>query len=316
MKKLKVLFIGTGEFAIQPLQELLQSGLVELVGVVTQPDKPVGRKQELKGGPVKQFLLQLNEGGDFQIYQPEKLKESAEEILNESSPDLIVVAAYGQMVPDLMLDTPEYGAWNLHGSLLPELRGAVPVQMAILQGLTETGVTLQQMVKELDAGDILLQESVQIDARETTESLMGLLSTLAMKLLIQGLEQLLKGSLGPTEQDNEAATYCSQSDISKTKAEIVFKTEISQAERMIRAFYPWPVAWFLVKTKKGDKRVQVFAASIESTEVSDATELTIQRRGKSLFLQLESGELELLELQLEGKQRRPAAEYLFLGEGS
>ncbi|MBL8015183.1 MAG: methionyl-tRNA formyltransferase [Candidatus Doudnabacteria bacterium] len=309
--KIKTLFIGTGEFAVPVLKSLVGLELVDLVGVVTQPDKPAGRKQELTPGPLKKALQEIPDLGNVQLFQPEKLREAADDIMSQTSPELIVVAAYGQMIPNSMLNTPKHKCLNLHGSLLPQLRGAVPVQMAILQGLSETGVTIQQMVKELDAGPILTTVDCEISPSETAESLMKKLADLGAALLVETLPRWVAGEIQPQEQDHSQATFCYQADIAKEKAEIRFETPLEQVERMVRAFYPWPVAWAKLDAQEG-KALKIFKARIEQELKFKSNELEIRRDGKRLFLTLQNGVLELLEVQLEGKQRLGALDYLWL----
>lgn len=323
--KTRTLFIGTGDFAVPILEKLMAMPEVELVGVVTQPDKPVGRNQELKGGPVKErWTAMVSNSPQWKavgVYQPQKLKTEAEQILVETQPDLIIVAAYGQMIPQEMLDYPKYSCLNIHGSLLPQLRGAVPVQMAMLQGLEVTGVTIQKMVMELDAGPALARQELRIKNGECSGDLMGRMAVLGADLLAETLPKWVAEGITPTEQDHTLATFCYQSDVAKEKAEIKFDTPVAVAERMVRAFNPWPIAWFTI----GGKRVKVFQANqceefrMKNGELSQAEgsenegeELGIRREGKRLFLMLADGSLELLELQLEGKKKGSAADYLFL----
>ncbi len=310
----RVLFIGTGEFAVPVLQGLL-SAPIELAGIVTQPDKPVGREQELAGGPVKKFLE--SNPLSVPIFQPENLRSESQTILQQTLPDLVVVAAYGQMVPDDMLTQPKWGALNLHGSLLPKLRGAVPVPMAILQGLAVTGVTIQQMVAELDAGPIYAQQEMAILPDDTTESLKQRLAEKGSEMLLEMLPDLFADKLQVREQEHAQATFCYERDIAKEKAEIKFDTSVVTAERMVRAFYPWPIAWFTyIAPGQEPKRIKIFkarlftdgAASISTTH----QELEVVRSGKHLLLVLQDGVLELEELQMESKNRRAASDYLFL----
>lgn len=307
--KVRILFVGTGDFAVPILEKLHSLDYIELVGIITQPDKPVGRKQELTPGPLKQAILNGPNSAQLKIYQPGKLRLEAEQILNETQPDLIIVAAYGQMIPDIMLTQPKYKCLNLHGSLLPELRGAVPVPIAILQGLDKTGITIQQMVKELDAGPIIAVKEVELEGNETTEVLMSRLAALSCDLLAQILPDWVAGKIIPQPQDESKATFCYQEDIAKEKAEIKFETDVNLAERMVRAFYPWPVAWI---TYKG-KRVKIFkTAKTEGDWSFEADELTLKVDGGRLYLCLQNGTLEILELQLEGSMRREAKDYLYL----
>jgi methionyl-tRNA formyltransferase len=307
--KVKVLFLGSADFAIPSLELLLASAAVEVVGVVTQPDMPAGRKQELQPTLVRQMLLDRDYIGE--VFTPVKLREEAEEILAKISPDLIITAAYGQIVPKSMLDFPRLGAWNLHGSLLPELRGAVPVQIAILQGLQVTGVTLQQMSVGMDEGAILDAISIDLQGDETTASLMAKLAEEGKVLLERNLNKIITQDYKLAEQDSALATYCYQKDIAKEKAEITAETSVAEAERMIRAFNPWPVAWLtLTSGQHAGKRLKIFSAGETVTPQDEPLSITASE--KKLFLNLHGGALELKEIQLEGKERKSATEYLYL----
>lgn len=317
-KKLKVLFAGTADFAIPSFKMLLQNPQVEVVGLLTQPDRPVGRKQELKATPVKQFLKESGWAEKVPVFAPERLSIEAGEILLTSSPDLVVVAAYGQFIPNSMLSGPKLGAINIHGSLLPELRGAVPVQMAILQGLEKTGVTIQKMVKEMDAGDVYVRLEKDLDGTETTESLMAELAELGATALEKLLPNLMNGKAVAETQDSSLASYCYQRDIAKENAEITARTSADLAERMVRAFYPWPVAWLVVQNgSQQGKRLKIFSSKLSNSDFDISQSKSVQEGElfvfeKNLFLKLANGNLQLLEVQLEGKQRRAAEEYLWL----
>lgn len=314
--RVRTLFLGTGEFAVPVLQSLVEAGFIDVVGVVTQPDKLAGREQSINIIPVKQLVDSYNHDdstNSLRLYQPEKLRLDAEQILAETNPQLIIVAAYGQMVPQVMLESPKYKCLNLHGSLLPELRGAVPVPMAILQGLSKTGVTLQQMVKELDAGPVLARVEMNLVGSETTDALMAELAALGAKLMISTLPAYFAGEIQPQPQDETQATFCYEADIAKDKAELRIDTPVDVAERMVRAFYPWPVVWANIPVNGQTKRLKIFKAQITpGAQVTPTDQLRVRRAGKQLFLDLQDGTLELLELQLEGKKRGSAVDYLFL----
>ncbi len=311
MDKIKTLFFGTADFGIPSIKALLNLDFIDLGAVVTQPDKPAGRHKKLKASPVKEFIIQNH--ADISIEQPEHIKKSAQELLERFQPDLIIVAAYGQIIPSIILKYPKYGCLNLHGSLLPSLRGAVPVQMAILNGLDETGVTLQQMSKKMDAGAVLTTRALKISKTETTETLMLKLAILASDIINTDMEKLVKGELYSKEQNESEATYCFTTDISKEKAEIKFDTDINLAERMIRAFYPWPIVWFeIVQGKHKGKKVKVYKISNIKHQVSKERQLTLVKEGKFLTLQLSKGVLYLEEIQLEGKQKANGKDYLYL----
>ncbi len=309
MEKFKTLFVGTSEFAVPVLKKLTELSFVDLVGVVTQPDRPVGRHQsEFLPSKVKSFTKESDL--DIPLFQPEKLRLESEAILEDTKPELIVVASYGQMIPELMLNYPKYKCINVHASLVPDLRGAVPMPMAILKGYDHTGVSILVMTKGLDDGDVLGQEIIELARDETTQSLTDKASRIGSNLLAEILPNWLAGKIKPKQQDHAKATFCYQSDISKTKAEIVHETDIELAERMIRAFYPWPVAWTYTKINGTDKRLKIYKAHVVSKE-NHAGKI-LKRDGNRLFIELANGTLELLEVQLEGKRRARASEYLFL----
>jgi methionyl-tRNA formyltransferase len=309
MEKIKTLFIGTSEFAATILDTLLSHESIHLIGVVTQPDKPLGRKQILTPTPVRKYLL--GNGVQIPVETPERIKLMSSEILEKYKPELIIVAAYGQIIPKNILDYPKYGCFNIHGSLLPELRGAVPVHMAILLGLKTTGVTLQRMVMAMDAGNIVLKKEINISEDETTESLMMKLAKLGSDLIQEFVPKLISGNLEEKEQDENEATFCYQSDILKEKAEITFETDVKASERMVRAFYPWPIAW--IKLNDG-KILKIYKANLHKEGLSGQNTLSLKREGNKLLLYLRNGVLELLEVQLEGKKRDTAKNYFYLAE--
>lgn len=343
--------MGTSEYAVPILEALLQIKEIEVTDVITQPDRPAGRKQELKKSPVKIFVEkmmmgepvhgtkaikntqdsgQMSQNVSFNIesdlkinlYQPEKIKNFSDEVVNMIKPEFIIVAAYGQIIPKSILDFPKYKALNFHGSLLPHLRGAVPIHMAILEGLKSTGNTLQVMSEQMDEGPIISARGIQVEKEETFESLLAKLASLAKKQTVEDIPKWLAGELEPAGQDHTRATFCYMKDISKEKAEISFETSAEVAERMTRAFYPWPVAWLKIPNGAYEgKRLKVFKAKVQ--EVNDLesneminnltrSEFKIFKSGKKLCLGLKDGVLELVEIQLEGKDRAQARNYLYL----
>lgn len=316
MEKIRTLYFGSGRFAIEPLEALMNLDFIQLEAVVTQPDKPFGRHKELKGSPLTEYLKEKEI--DIQIEKPSSLRTEGDYLLEKYQPELIIVASYGKIIPGNILDYPKYKCLNLHGSLLPKLRGAVPVQMAILQGFETTGVTLQRMVTKLDEGPIIATREYKLKGDENSEELMESLATLGADIIKSYLGKWVKGEAEETPQNDTDATYCSTEDLSRDKAEIKVYTPIKQAERMIRAFYPDPVAWVVYQ----DKTVKIFKA--ESSSVASLTEEDIEdsalfeneikfiRDGKKLYLELQTGKIEVLELQVEGKKRGPAIDHLHL----
>jgi methionyl-tRNA formyltransferase len=307
--KVKTLFLGSGSFSINIFKRLQELEYIELVGVVTQPDKPVGRKGELKSTELGEYLKTVNYS-QSKILKPEKIRVEAEAILAKFQPELIVVASYGQIVPNIMLDTPTHKCLNLHGSILPELRGAVPVQMAILKGLEKTGVTLQVMAPAMDEGEIVGIFETPVLPTHTSETLMEDLSILGAKLLEEVLPKYLDGSLKPIPQENEKATYCFKEDLSKEKAEITREKSVVETDRMIRAFNPWPISW--LKNRQG-KIVQIYS-DVPADKDFKLEPLTFVRFGKDLYLQLKDGTILLNEVKVEGKNLMKSPDYLFLAE--
>jgi methionyl-tRNA formyltransferase len=316
--KTKTLFVGSGMFAIEILKSIIDSDELELTGIVTQPDKPTGRKKILTPTELKQYTLENHPALEKIIYTPLKIKESYQNILDETGPELIVVASYGQIIPKAMLDYPKYKALNIHGSILPDLRGAVPIQMSILNGYEDAGVTIQIMSEKMDEGDIVATVEERITPEDTTESLMYRLSLKASYLFKQIIPEWIDGKIKPTKQDHTKATYCYQVDISKEKAEIDIRMHTSKyVERAVRAFYPWPIAW-LKLSKENVQNENLFGKilkiyKVKHTDIDSNQSIgKIFRQDKSLYLQLEDGSLELVELQLEGKNKMSGSDYLFL----
>lgn len=304
MDKVRTIFCGTSEFAVPIFKKLLELEYIDLVGVVTQPDRLVGRKQILTAPPVKAEVtnskLQITN-----ILQPESLKKEAESILNDLKPELIIVASYGQFIPKVMLDYPRYKCLNIHGSLLPDLRGAIPVQMAIMKGYKQTGVSIQIMSEGMDEGDILGYAKWDIANNETTDTLMQNLSHLSTQLLEEILPKWINGEIAPQQQDESNATYCYIKDISKDKAEIDWNRSAEEIDQLIRAITGW--------TRLDNGKVfKIYKAKVvESNDLnSEIGKLT--KVGKQLFIKCGTKTLELIEVQLEGKNKGSASEYLYL----
>lgn len=304
MKKIKTIFIASGEFAVPLLDKLLNSPNYEVEAVVTQPDKPVGRKQTLEPTEVGKYCAKLDL--EIPILRPEKIS-SIYDYLKDLNPDLLIVASYGQIIPSKILELPQIASTNFHGSLLPKLRGAIPVQSSILLGLTETGVTLQKMVYEMDAGDIIGQRNIQIDKKDTTETLMQKLSEFAADMLEKELLKFCSGQIITTPQDHTQATFCYKDELKKENAEIKFETNLNQVIRMVRAYYPWPIAWVSID----GKTIKIFKAG-EVIPGKEKDEVCFVKKDKKLYLNLYSGLVEVLELQMEGKRRDSFKNYFFL----
>jgi len=307
-QKVTTVFFGSGSFAVKILEALLIADFINLAAVITQQDKPAGRAQEITSSPVKEFLLKEKFTG--QIYQPEKLAEQAEHILQQSKPELIIVADYGQILPEKIINYPKYKCLNVHGSLLPGLRGAVPIPMAILKGYKKTGVSILVMTTGLDDGPVIASRELVLADTDTTETLKEKLAILGAELLLKILPDWIAGKITPVPQDQTKVTIADKSELTKDKARITPDTEVVLAERMVRAFYPWPVAWTEVSVNGKKLRLKIFKAQLSAESFPEKGK--IYRKAKQLFLCLTNGSLELVELQLEGKKKDNASNYLFL----
>jgi methionyl-tRNA formyltransferase len=227
--------MGTPDFSVPILHNLVKEGY-EIVGVVTQPDRPKGRKKTLTPPPVKVEA----EKHKLKVLQPEKIRDEVEDVLS-LQPDLIVTAAFGQILPKALLEAPKYGCINVHASLLPELRGGAPIHYSILQGKDKTGITIMYMAEKLDAGDILTQEEVEIEECDTVGTLHDKLSKAGVKLLSETIPQLLEGKLTPQKQDDSKATFAS--NIKREQEKIDWTKTGEEIYNQIRGLNPWPVAF-------------------------------------------------------------------------
>lgn len=279
---LRVAFFGTPEFSIPSLQTLIADDRFEVVAVVTQPDKPVGRKQVLTASPIKQLALEHN----IPVHQPKTLSQKKDEgvafasVLRELNLDLCVVIAYGKIVPQTILDIPTYGCINIHGSILPLLRGASPIQYTILEGHEEAGVTIMQMDAGMDTGDMLHIERIPVAAGETSSTLHDKLKVLGAEVLGDVLIGYVTGEIAPLKQDDESATYCSL--IKKEDGLIDWSRSADEIDRQIRAYTPWPGCYTIANEgSENELRVKILEAHVE--EADDERKLvikTVQPAGK------------------------------------
>ncbi|HEX4638963.1 MAG TPA: methionyl-tRNA formyltransferase [Chthoniobacterales bacterium] len=292
---MRIVFIGTGEIGVPSLRALQNSGH-ELVAVVTQPDKPAGREQKITAPPIKAALA----GSKISILQPEKIKHpEAIEQIRALAPDLIVVMAYGQILPRDVLEIPKIACLNLHASLLSRWRGAAPIQAAIAAGDVETGITVMYMNEGLDTGDILLQRKIDIAPNETGGSLHDRLAGLAPDSLLDALNMFPNAPRTP--QDNVLATYASK--LNRESGRIDWNEPAQVIERKIRAYNPWPGAF----TEFNNRKLKVFAASIVDLRGKPGE---ILRKEKELVFGTGDRALSLTEIQLEGKRRMSAPDFL------
>lgn len=291
--------MGTPDFSTSILEMLIETE--EVVAVVTQPDRPVGRKRKMTPPPVKRVA----ESYDIPVYQPEKLVGS--ETLNtllEIECDLIVTAAFGQLLPESLLNMPKYGAVNVHASLLPKYRGGAPIHQAIIDGEKETGVTIMYMVKKLDAGDMIAQRAIPIEEADNVGTLHDKLSDLGTQLLKDTLPSILNGTNGRTPQDDAQATFAS--NIQREDERIDWSQDARTIFNHIRGLSPWPVAY----TTLEGKTMKLFAADIVSNYKGEAGQI-LDTTKKQIIVGTGSDEaIGLKEIQLSGKKRMPVANFL------
>ncbi len=295
---IKIIFMGSPEFALPALSSLAKN--YQVVGVVTQPDRAAGRGRELKAPPVKTLALQLN----IPVIQPEKLKElEATEQLRVWNPDLIVVAAFGQILKKNILEMPRYGCLNVHASLLPRWRGAAPINAAILNGDDEIGVTIMQMDVGLDTGAILTKKKLRVTPDLTTGSALSILSKLGADLLLETLPDYLDGKLIATPQPEDGVTYAPM--LTKEDGHLDFTHPAVELERRVRAMHPWPSAWF---TWNGNP-LKVLRASVAGAEKISASGTRLNVAGKPA-IQTSDGVLVLEEVQPAGKKSMNGKSFL------
>jgi methionyl-tRNA formyltransferase len=298
---MRVVFIGTGEIGVPTLQALLKSQH-DLVAVVTQPDKPVGRAQSVEPPPIKRAFVGRARPPGAAILQPPRIKDPhAIEEIRALTPDVIVVMAYAQILPRDVLEIPKIACLNLHASLLPHWRGAAPIQAAIAAGDQETGITVMYMDEALDTGDILLQRKLDILPTDTGASLHDRLAQIAPEALLESLRLLTAKSAPRISQDNAQATYAPK--LKRDDGRIDWLEPAEVIERKIRAFNRWPGAFM----KLGDRNLKVFSASLVNRSGKPGE---ILRSEKELIVAAGKSALSLGEVQLEGKRKMSAVEFL------
>ncbi len=294
--------MGTPDFATQSLEALITNGY-QVVGVVTQPDRPVGRKRVLTPPPVKELALRHG----LPVYQPEKIRESesVQSVLDATRPDLIVTAAYGQILPVSLLEAPKHGCINIHASLLPKYRGGAPIHASIINGEKETGVTIMYMVQALDAGDMISKVIVPIEERDTAASMFEKLATAGADLLIETLPKLLKGEITPEPQNHEEATFAP--NIKRENERLDWNKSAREIYNQVRGMNSWPVAF----TTFEGKVWKVWWAEVVELAGQLATPGTIIGRTEDgLIIACGAGSIILKEIQPEGKKRMSVYDFL------
>lgn len=301
---MRVVYFGTASFACPALRALARHEAFKLVGVVTQPDRPRGRQQKLTPSPVKETGMEIH----AKVFQPEKLRTPAFIAQMEFlKPDFIVVAAYGKILGAELLAMPKYGCFNIHASLLPKYRGAAPIHRAIMDGERETGVTIMKMDAALDTGDIVLQESTHIRPTDNIETLHDRLAELGAQLLPVALIQVRQNKARFTPQDNSKATYAEK--ISRDDERILWDTSKRHIWNQIRALCPGPGAYTYLRIKGQDKVLKVLRADFDRFLAGKPGKIVkIDKEG--IHVAAQTGAVVLQEVQLEGKKRMAAAEFL------
>ena len=297
---MRILFMGTPDFAVASLKALVEAGH-EICGVFTQPDKPKNRGHKLAFSPVKEYALTQN----LPVYQPLKMRDgTALALVRELHPELIVVAAYGRILPEDILNTPPYGSINVHSSILPKYRGAAPINWAILNGESVTGVTIMYMAAQLDAGDVIRCAETPIDPDEDAQTLTERLAQLGADTLLQAVEDLKNGTATRTPQDHTQFTYAPMLD--RSLSPVDFTKPARQLHDQVRGLIPWPCATMALNG--GD--VKVYRTAVEE-ETAAVPGTIVEANKKGIAVACGDGKLlRILELQPQGGKRMPAAAYL------
>ena len=297
---MKVVFMGTPDFAVGALEAIIQAGH-EVTAVVTQPDKPKGRSGQMQFPPVKEYAVKYN----IPVFQPVKVKEpEAVAELRNYEADIYVVAAFGQILTKEILNMPRFGCVNIHASLLPKYRGAAPIQQAIIDGETETGVTIQQMNEGIDTGDILSTVIVPIDKKETAESLFVKLEQAGAQLIVDTLAKIEKGEITPVPQDESKASYVRM--MKKTLGKIDWNKEAVVIERLVRGLNSWPSAYTFFEGKS----LKLWNCDVIEEICTEAPGTIVRVNKDSIDVATGNGVLRILELQLEGKKRMDTKSFL------
>lgn len=300
---MNIIYMGTPDFAVEPLKALIKAGH-NIKLVVTQPDKPKGRGKDFAFSPVKECALENN----LEVFQPVKIRdEESVKYLKTFDADVFVVAAFGQILSEEILNMPKFGCINIHASLLPKLRGAAPIQWSILEGDAETGVTIMKMAKGVDTGDIYIKEAIPIESTDTGDSLFDKLMYLGAELITKALPLIEEGAIKATPQDERYATHVGK--ISKDMGEINWQDEAIKIERYVRGLNSWPSAYTYINGKslkiweaevfEGDEKTNAYEPSI----ICDVTK-------EAFFVKTGNGLLKVKSIQLEGKKRMSVHDFL------
>ena len=300
---MKIVFMGTPDFAVGALEAIIEAGH-QVVAVVTQPDKPKGRGKEMQMTPVKCCALKY----DIPVFQPVKVKTpEAVETLRTYEADIFVVAAFGQILSEEILQMPKYGCVCIHASLLPKYRGAGPIQQAILDGEKESGITIMQMDKGIDTGDMLFQSVVPIDEKETGDSLHDKLAAAGARLIVEALPKIEAGEVTPVKQDDDKSCYAGM--LQKSMGEIDWEKDAACIERMVRGLNSWPSAYTFYR----GKTLKIWESDIDKEKdgLTAAVPGTITAVEKdAIYVQTKDASLKVTVVQLEGKKRMAVKDFL------
>lgn len=299
-QSLRIVFAGTPDFAARHLAALLSSEH-EVIAVYTQPDRPAGRGKKLTASPVKNITLEH----DIPVYQPVNFKsDEAKQELKDLNADIMVVVAYGLLLPQAVLDTPKLGCINVHGSILPRWRGAAPIQRSIWAGDAQTGVTIMQMDIGLDTGDMLKIATLPIEATDTSATMYDKLAELGPQALVECLADIASGNAAPEKQNDDEANYASK--LSKDEAKIDWNQPAEFIERCVRAFNPWPMSFFSVE----ENNIKVWQSRVEDNATESVAGTILKADKTGIYVATGQGTLVLEQIQIPGKKAMPVSDVL------
>ncbi len=297
MKDLRVIFMGTPVFCVPILEELIKE--TNVLAVVTQPDKEVGRKHEITFSPIKEVAIKNN----IKVLQPIKIKEDYEDIIS-LNPDIIITCAYGQIVPEIILNNPKYGCINVHASLLPKLRGGAPIHKAIINGYDETGITIMYMDKGMDTGDMISKASVKIEESDTAESLHDKLQKISVPLLMKTLPSIINGTNKRKKQKEEDATYAC--NVSREEEHVLFNKTSKEVFNQIRGLNSWPGAYAVLD----DKNIKLWSSIVSKNKYNEVPGTIINLDKNGLEVVTKDSSILITMLQLPGKKKMSIKDFI------
>ena len=297
MKDLKVIFMGTPDFCVPILESLIEK--TNVIAVVTQPDKEVGRKHEIMYSPIKKVALQHN----IKVFQPVKIREEYQDII-DLNPDIIITCAYGQIIPEVILNNPRLGCINVHASLLPKLRGGAPIHKAIIDGYDKTGITIMYMDKGMDTGDMISKVEVKIEDNDTAESLHDKLKLVSVPLLLDTLPKIIDGTNSREKQNDEDATYAY--NVSREEEHIDFNKTSKEIYNQIRGLNSWPGAYAVLD----DNNIKIWSSVILDSKYNKDPGTIVDISKKGIIVVTKDSSILITELQLSGKKKVLACDFI------